>query len=286
MAWKALGWWPVAFSEIAPFPCAVLSHHYPDVPNLGDMAEVDGRLFRGVDLLVGGTPCQEFSIAGKRSGLEGARSGLAREFVRILEEAGPRWFVWENVPGVLSVNGGRDFGKLLTEMGERGYGLAWRVLNASFFGVPQHRRRVYVIGYFGDWRPAAEVLFERESLQGDIAQGGEARKEAPGAVEGSVVYAPRIVAQAMSSKWSKGTSGPAGDEHHNLVVDRRGVRRLTPRECERLQGFPDDYTLVPWRGKPVADNARYKALGNAMPVPVMRWIGRRIQEQEDGRQVS
>src|SRR5699024_8135666 len=109
VAWKALGWWPVAFSEIAPFPCAVLFHHYPDVPNLGDMAEVDGRLFRGIDLLVGGTPCQEFSIAGKRSGLEGARSGLAREFVRILGEAGPRWFVWENVPGVLSVNGGRDF---------------------------------------------------------------------------------------------------------------------------------------------------------------------------------
>lgn len=107
VAWQPLGWQPVAFAEIEPFPCAVLAHHYPDVPNLGDISKFDGGSFRGtVDVVIGGTPCQDFSIAGKRAGLNGERSGLAREFVRVLSECLPQWFIWENVPGVFSTGGG------------------------------------------------------------------------------------------------------------------------------------------------------------------------------------
>lgn len=115
VAWRPLGWEAVAFSEIEPFPCAVLAHHYPDVPNLGDMTQVgDWREYRGaVDLVVAGTPCQDFSIAGKRAGMSGERSGLALVFAQVLSVVRPRWLVWENVPGVFSTNGGRDFGTFL-----------------------------------------------------------------------------------------------------------------------------------------------------------------------------
>ena len=147
-AWNPLGWEAVAFSEIEPFPCRVLAHHFPDVPNVEDMTMIKGEEFRGtVDLIVGGTPCQDFSIAGKRAGMDGERSGLARDFARLLREIRPRWFVWENVPGAFSTNGGRDFGTFILSLDELGYGLAWRVLDAQHFGVPQRRRRIFLVGY-------------------------------------------------------------------------------------------------------------------------------------------
>ena len=167
VAAEGLGWVPVAFSEIDPFPSAVLAYHYPDVPNLGDITKVDWRPYRGkCDLIVGGSPCQSFSIAGKREGLNG-ESGLMWEYVRAVREVCPEWVVWENVPGALSRSGGEDFRCLLSALDELGYGLAWRILDAQFFGVPQRRRRVFLVGHFGD-RPPTEVLFECESLLGDF----------------------------------------------------------------------------------------------------------------------
>lgn len=396
VAWMPLGWKAVAFAEIEPFPAAVLARHYPGVPNLGDMTKVhDWRLYRGtVDLVVGGTPCQDFSVAGKRAGLAGGRGGLALVFTQILSVVRPEWVVWENVPGVFSTNGGRDFGAFIGALDDIGYSCAWRVLDAQYFGLPQRRRRVYVVGYFGDWRPAAAVLFEPGCLCRNTPARGKKRTAIaqrlagrPGDggpddnAAGGGVYLPRITGQAVSCKWAKGTSGPAGNEYHNLIAaplnarpyadnaaqesrlvvsqygdkaaaltcegadgspcadrgptviafygsharnqDRehclafteRGraegrtleyqeeqayclmnpggggrthsrqimtpqlqVRRLTPRECERLQGFPDDYTAIEYRGRPAADAPRYRAIGNSMAVNVMRWIGERIDQ--------
>lgn len=316
VAWKGLGWTPVAFSEVEPFPCTVLTTRFPDVPNVGDMTQIDGRKFRGtVDLLVGGTPCQGFSVAGKRGGLSDIRSGLAMHFVRLVSEIKPGWIVWENVPGAFSTASGRDFGAFVRALDECGYHLAWRVLDAQYFGVPQRRRRIFLLGHSADWQHPAAVLFEPGCLRRDTEAGGKKRQDVTQALTGCLgaggaddnraqagFYVPEIVSQAMSCKWAKGTSGPAGNEYHNLVcaslttrpyadndaqesrlvISCPGVRRLTPLECERLQGFPDGWTDVLHEGRPASDSARYKALGNSMAVPVMRWIGERIRRVEDG----
>jgi DNA (cytosine-5)-methyltransferase 1 len=179
VAWHPLGWEPAAFSEIEAFPRAVLAHRFPDVPIHGDFTTIGADDYGPIDLLVGGTPCQSFSIAGLRGGLDDDRGNLALEFLRLAQRKRPRWLVWENVPGVLSSSGGRDFGAILGGMVECGYGFAYRVLDAQFAGVPQRRRRVFVVGYLGDWRRAAAVLFERHGLQGHPAPCREARKIAP-----------------------------------------------------------------------------------------------------------
>jgi DNA (cytosine-5)-methyltransferase 1 len=166
-AWHVLGWQPLAFADIDRFPSAVLAHHYPDVPNVGNVEEVDWSEYKGkADLVVGGSPCQSFSVAGKRLGMDDPRGNLALEYLRAVKEIQPTWFVFENVPGLLSSEGGSDFGKFLGEVAGIGYGFAWRVLDSQFFGVPQRRRRLFVVGHIGgDWRSAAAVLFESESLQ-------------------------------------------------------------------------------------------------------------------------
>lgn len=391
VAWKPLGWKAAFFSEIEKFPCAVLDHHYPRVPNLGDMTKFKEWPDAIIDVLVGGTPCQSFSIAGLRKGLDDPRGNLMLTYLAIAARYRPEWLVWENVPGVLSSNGGKDFGALLGGLGELGYGFAYRVLDAQHFGVPQRRRRVFVVGHLGDWRRAAAVLFERHSLSGNPAprrKAGEeitgtigARTTAGGGFGGDFETAGGL--QAVSSATTalpghsmatgdvarkthastgeiahclnaggmgrqdyetetliahsqvsfalqhaqigrKESAGPQGkgwqkdvsftldsrscadvvafgvgeseevghclrsgaskaDKHESTtyIAQSMQVRRLTPRECERLQGFPDDYTLIPGR---VADGPRYKALGNSMAVPVMQWIGERINMLE--RRVS
>lgn len=192
LAWMPLGWKAAWFSEIEPFPCAVLKHRFPEVPNLGDMTKIkvetieNGKLQRfknsgadvvvpgGVDLLVGGTPCQGFSVAGKQDGLDDPRSALCLAYCELLETMRPRWFVWENVPGVFSANQGDDFRAFLRKIDEIGYSCAWRVLDAQYVrvdgyprAVPQRRRRVFVVGHLGDWRYPASVLFEPGCLPGD-----------------------------------------------------------------------------------------------------------------------
>jgi len=363
VAWEPLGWTPVAFAEIDPFPSAVLKHRFPNIPNLGDFTRITAADVGPIDLLVGGTPCQSFSVAGLRGGLADDRGNLALEFLRLADRTRPRWLVWENVPGVLSSNGGRDFGAILGGMVELGYGFAYRVLDAQYFGVPQRRRRVFVVGYLGDWRPAAAVLFERHSLQGHspprrekrerIAPTLSARTRGGGGhgtdfeVDGGLIAhslraegfdasddgtergTPIVPIQSVQSVRDKKQNGigigEPGDEMFTLTardqhavafaensraelgleggdgsvtgslktgggkpwqgypVDQFGmqVRRLTPLECERLQGFPDDWTLVPYRGKPAADGPRYKAIGNSFAVPVVRWIGERIALVEE-----
>jgi DNA (cytosine-5)-methyltransferase 1 len=362
-AWHPLGWEPVAYSEIEPFPSAVLSHRFPGVPNLGDMTKYKEWELGAIDLLVGGTPCQAFSVAGLRKGLADPRGNLALVYLGIADHFRPRWLVWENVPGVLSSNGGRDFGAFLGALAELGYGFAYRVLDAQYFGVAQRRRRVFVVGCLGDWRPAAAVLFERHSLPGypaprrktgqDVtetvgtltANGGGTSQPAGDANEldfcvaygGNNQSGPIDVATACNAHGGAGRMdfesetfiahtlrargfdasedgtgrgtplvpvafalrGREGGAMPETEGDKAGalrsasggssrsyvagsvVRRLTPRECERLQGFPDDWTLIPWRGKPAADGPRYKAIGNSMAVPVMAWIGRRIMEVDN-----
>jgi DNA (cytosine-5)-methyltransferase 1 len=318
VAWHGLGWTPVGFSEIEPFPSAVLKHHYPSTPNLGDMTNYKEWQIEHPDLLVGGTPCQSFSVAGLRKGLDDPRGNLALIYCGILDHLRPRWFVWENVPGVLSSAGGRDFGSFLGALAELGYGFAYRVLDAQWFGVAQRRRRVFVVGYLGNWRPAAAVLFERQSLRRDTAPSREkGQAVAPTVVSGPPfsrtgnerVECEAIVAQCLTSgtgqRYDPETetilAQPIGlDEEQNAMINVFGtlkartlgggfegsvmqtnmaVRRLTPVECERLQGFPDNYTNIPWRKKDESpDGPRYKALGNSMAVPVMKWIGEGIDD--------
>ena len=326
VAWKPLGWESVAYSEIDPFPKAVLAHHYPDVPDLGDMTKIDWSEYRGtVDLVVGGSPCQAFSVAGLRKALDDPRGQLMLEYIRACYEVDPEWIVWENVPGVLSADGGRAFGSLLAcvaELWPHG-GAAWRVLDAQFFGVAQRRRRVFLVINTRDWRRAAPVLFERESLQWDYPSSREARQALAGRSDASTGastwcagdsgvnmpfyrdMSPTLTAHDANSACFVNVpstciirSGKDGGGKCALVQrdmsatlttaqqqtlftaspDECSVRRLTPIECERLQGFPDGYTDVPWRGAEHApDSRRYKALGNSMAVPVMRWIGEGIE---------
>jgi DNA (cytosine-5)-methyltransferase 1 len=466
VAWHPLGWTPVGFSEIEAFPSAVLAHHYPNIPNYGDMTQHEQWNVRpgSVDLLVGGTPCQSFSVAGLRKGLKDPRGGLMLTYLEIAQRLRPRWVVWENVPGVLSSNGGRDFGSFLGALGELGYGWAYRVLDAQWCrthrhprAVPQRRRRVFVVGRLiergvGDSTAAAAVLFERESVRRDTAARRATRQgsasDAEGGAGAGCYWNGEQIAAALTRKGcddrmpdkerlfavlqpvagTLGTRGvkshteldghgayipvpydlyqitapinrqnrQPGDPCHTLARDNaahaaiaiqgnlvgrdtggpqgvgaseegamytltkadthavaftagnlargagaspnadvsqtlqsqhgRGstdqhpcvahvapsltatndpsrspqsaevtqqvaavhaatmtVRRLTPRECERLQGFPDSWTEIPWRGKPASecpDGPRYRALGNSMAVNCMAWIGERIAAQE------
>jgi site-specific DNA-cytosine methylase len=174
MAWEPLGWQPAAFAEVEKFPSAVLAHHWPQVPNMGDMNNHEQWDLPAIDVLVGGTPCQSFSVAGLRKGLRDSRGGLMLTFLEIAQRRRPRWIVWENVPGVLSSNGGRDFGSFLGALGSLGYGWAYRVLDAQWFGVAQRRRRVFVIANLGDGAAAAKVLFESESVRRNPAPSREA----------------------------------------------------------------------------------------------------------------
>ena len=337
VAWHDMGWDPVGFSEIESFPSAVLKHHYPEVKNLGDMTKYKEWDIDSIGLLVGGTPCQSFSVAGLRKGLEDPRGNLMLTYCGILDKFRPKWFIWENVPGVLSSNGGRDFGSFLGAVAELGYGFAYRVLDAQYFGVAQRRRRVFVVGCLGDWRSAAEVLFESDCLRRDTTKGRKARErvaypiaDSAGALQARdykginsddahaggklIVYEThpadsRInemgeTCQTVTSRW--GTDGgnvplvqpiaftteqtpkfnneqaltltQSEHKHNQCVLNNMAVRRLTPMECERLQGFPDGYTDIKPKNKATPDGPRYKALGNSMAVPVMKWIGERINE--------
>ncbi len=435
VAWHHLGWQPVGFSEIEPFPAAVLAHRFPNIPNYGDMTKHESwPITRGaIDLLVGGTPCQSFSVAGLRQGLADPRGNLMLTYLAIADRLRPRWLVWENVVGVLSSNGGRDFGTFLGALGELGYGFAYRVLDAQYVrvggwprAVPQRRRRVFVVGCLGDGAAAAEVLALEEGLRRHLEARRAKRKGTPadaevGSGSGCITshrVAPTLETTAhdysradgftMIAQPTAGTLGtrglrshteldghgayipvtpvpiqdgremqkaqngigigthgdPAytldttgaqavaqpvpydlfqitapvnrqnrapGDPCHTLAKDNaahaavaftvgnaargqgpspssevfptlksgegRGlddqwpsvmtnmtVRRLTPRECERLQGFPDDWTMIPYRGKPpeqCPDGPRYKALGNSMACNCMAWIGERIAAYEN-----
>lgn len=351
-AWEPLGWEPVAFAEIDPFCCRLLKNKWPDVPNLGDVRDVNYRSFREpFDILVGGSPCSSVSAAGKREGMEG-ESGLVREFLRVVEDFRPRIVVWENVPGALTADKGAFFRHVLRHFQRLGYGLAWRVLDAQYFGVPQRRRRVFLVGVLGDDFRAGEILFEPEVLCGPSETGQSERPEhRPGAGENSeetgrfvgrgfqmgitrseecptitrrVSSAPDVVVidiqanrgvrsyagltPTLTSRMGTGGNNvPAvfAETHGHiyepsdgvcptlrrrtsyggdaLLIGDKRLRRLTPEECERLMGFHTGWTAIPdEKGRPACDSARYKALGNSMAVPVMAWIGKRIEKVMGG----
>lgn len=279
VAWRPLGWKAAWFAEIEPFPSAVLAHHYPDVPNLGDFTKINES--EPIDLLVGGTPCQSFSVAGKRLGLDDPRGNLTIEWLRLVQRLLPRWLVWENVPGVLSDDGGRTFGAILGTLGQLGYGFAYRVLDAKGFGVPQQRRRVFVVGHLGDWRRAAAVLFERGSLSGHPLSSRAAWANPAASGEGKAGIVCFDENQISSSK-NRSNPRPGGACHAlttyrpPTIATMEFVRRLTPLECESLQGFPGGYSNIGG----AAPGPRYAAVGGSMAVPVMRWIGERIDQLE------
>ena len=192
VAWEPLGWEPVCFAELDPFPCAVLEHRYPHVPNVGDVTKVNWKKLKSkCDIVVGGSPCQSFSVAGKREGLSG-ESGLMLEYIRAVREVRPRWFLWENVPGALSSEGGEAFRQLLSEMDKLGYGLAWRVLDAQFFGVAQRRRRVFLVGRLGACPPSRFCLTAK-ACQGILRRAEKRGRSLPKQLEEA------LAAQASST---------------------------------------------------------------------------------------
>lgn len=261
VAWEPLGWKAVGFSEIDPFPCRLLAEKYTDTPNLGTMTdhhEWTDRIIRP-RLIVGGTPCQAFSLSGLRKGLADDRGNLTLTFLNIVRQFAPEWVVWENVPGVLS-DETNAFGHFTAGMGELGYGWSYRVLDAKYFGVPHQRRRIFLVGHSGgDWRRAAGVLFDGKGAFHVDPRQGEIRKD----------YANCITkSYHIRSRAGQGET---------FVHDGGGIRLFSALEAERLLGFPDGYTAI--------DGATYKnrieALGNSMAVPVMRWIGERIIKIEN-----
>lgn len=297
VAWEPLGWTPVGFSEIEPFPSAILKHRFPNVPNYGDLTKyAEWPLSVGdVDLLCGGTPCQSFSIGGKRGGLDDVRGQLALAFAGLAGRLRPRWIVWENVPGVLSSGGGLDFAAFQRSLVDLGYSCAWRQLDCNGFGLPQRRKRVFLVGYLGDWRPPAAVLFERGMLQGnprkidgegegdagaaaeDVAECGEGNLSDPISFQPGNLRRPG--GANPSYEFFPTVSTDSGDQNAHVAIPASVVRRLSVVEVERLMGFPDNWSRIPYKGKPeeeCSDAPRYHACGNSMAVPVMRWIGERI----------
>lgn len=207
VAWHPLGWNPVAFSEIDRAAAAVLKYRFPHVPNMGDMTKFREWPDLAIDLLVGGTPCQAFSIAGLRQGLADPRGNLMLTYLAIADRYRPEWLLWENVPGVLSSNGGRDFGALIGGLVELGYGVAWRVLDAQYVrvdglgrAVPQRRRRVFVVGHLGSWSRAAAVLFDGQSLRWDSAPRRKAGESTAHDVAQSLTHSGRGVERAGDTR--------------------------------------------------------------------------------------
>lgn len=271
----------------------VLQKHFTGAKLYDDVRTITAGNTESVDLICGGFPCQDVSVAGKRKGLAGDRSGLWFEFHRILSELKPKWVVIENVPGLLSSNRGRDFAVILSGLADIGYMSAWRVLDSQYFGVAQRRRRVFLIASLGNGS-AAEVLFESEGVRWHPPARTEAGQGTAGTVEGNTTLGFDLAQITSKLNYSNPKQGdpqpplncaaqgfiayenhPVGQADNNVISQAHGVRRLTPTECARLQGFPDDWN--DW----LSDSARYKQFGNAVTVNVAEWIGKRIMELEN-----
>lgn len=268
LAFKDLGWQQAGFSEIDPFANAVLAHHYPQTKNYGTITQWKswGLQPGSIDLIIGGSPCQSFSLSGKRKGLDDPRGQLCLTYLQLVESVRPRWIVWENVEGVRSSNGGRDFLQFQIALGKLGFGFCWRILDSQCWGVAQRRRRLWLIAHSGNTPKPFNVLAEPESI------GWDKQKNSAQAVSPTL--------QTTFIDFSR------ADGFVIIEESPANYRRLTIREGERLMGFPDDFTAIPWKGKPAdrcPESLRAKALGNSMCVPVLKWIGQRIKA-EDSKQ--
>jgi DNA (cytosine-5)-methyltransferase 1 len=272
VAWKPLGW-RYCFGAEVDLQCSeLLAEQYKEVPNFGDITKIE--TIPAVDVMVAGTPCQSFSVNGKRAGMDDDRGQLAIAFTRIIGRNRPPWIVWENVPGVLSSNSGRDFGAFLGSLEKLGYGWAYRVLDSRHFGVPQRRRRVYVVGHFRSWQAAAAVLFDAgtgDENAATVSQSGIKQINA-GSITGETLYG---FTGDTTPKFGEGVTPTlrAGQGGESVgVISESMFRKLTAIEWERLQGFPDNYTAAAG----ASENQRKRMLGNSFSVPVIRWIGERI----------
>ena len=302
VAWHPLGWEPAWFSEIASFPSALLDHYYPTVPNLGDMTKlanmIERREIEAPDIICGGTPCQAFSISGNRQSLGDDRGNLSLVFCEVCNAVDdvrhdrgeqPAIIMWENVPGVLSTFD-NAFGCFLAGLAGESEpvnapngrwptagiivgtrrSVTWRVLDAQYFGLAQRRKRVFVVASARTDIDIGQVLTQFDGVQRHTAPSRKSRQDNTKSVACDGV---RIASDQDTVPTLTSYMGTGGNN-----VPLINVRRLTPRECERLQGFPDDYTLIPYKGKDASDAVRYHALGNSWAVSVVRWIGRRIVE--------
>lgn len=304
----------VAFCEKDKFCRQVLEVHWPDKPIYKDIEELDIRdvkqSYGKIDLITGGFPCQDVSIAGYRRGLKGKRSGLWFDFEQIIAEILPEWIIIENVTGLLYSNKGRDFARILWGLADIGYYVGWRVLDSQYFGVPQRRRRVFIVGHLIRRTAPTQVLFDQKSLPWNTTESRRTGKRTSRENEGSggicgrewerntISYNARNdlsyeeITPTLLSKSSGGWSlnympvihsmvkiGSWNERETTLALAARdykfprnifGARRLTPLEFERLQGFPDNWTDV------CSDTQRYKQLGNAVTVNVIEWLGERL----------
>jgi DNA (cytosine-5)-methyltransferase 1 len=267
-------------AEIDEWCRRVLRNHWPKAQIYNDVKEVGGSA-PAVDLLCGGFPCQDLSVAGKRAGLAGERSGLFFEFARIADELRPRWIVLENVAGLLSATNGRDFGILLATLAEIGYGdLAWRLVCARYFGVPQRRRRVFIVGHLGGGGERA-VRALGAGGEGNLAAGDCSWQTSPPVFKRGVGNASSVITEA-TAKCLTTSNQRLDSETESFVVTTEpsvSARRLTPTECERLMGWPDDWTAID--GDKTPDGRRYSACGNGVVANVSEWIGRRIMAIEE-----
>ena len=327
VALNPLGMHAAWLAEIDAFPSAVLAHHYPDTPNIGDMALLPDLIRTGSvtapEMLCGGTPCQAFSMAGNRQSLDDDRGNLSLIFCEIANAIDdvrrgrgekPAIILWENVPGVLSTHD-NAFGSFLAGLAGESKPLitprnkwpnagivvgpvrsiAWRILDSQYFGLAQRRKRVFLISSARDDIDIGQILFEFDAVQKHTRPIREIRK-ADSKTSERITDGQSSAGMTYSISGNGVHTGKIGNapgfyeeispavtlKHHASIgggnVPMVDIRRLTPRECERLQGFPDDYTLIPFKGKMATDAPRYKALGNSWPVPVVQWIGKRIME--------
>ena len=287
LGFEAAGMTTVGQVEIDRKCREVLAAHWPDVPRHDDVTTAKEWIdsVGTIDIVSGGFPCQDVSVAGFRAGLAGERTGLFWDALTLAQAAKARWIVLENVPGLLSSNEGRDFGTVISALADAGYGhVEWRVLDSQFFGVPQRRRRVFIVGCAGTPR-GGSVLVEPESGSGNNSPREKAQKEVAGTLgggSGSRGWSPdtdRMTFLPYAFGHTQGLDIQASDKatptlrkngSGGAVMTAKEVRRLTPIECERLQGFPDNWTSM------ISDSERYKQMGNAVTVPVAEWVGRMI----------
>lgn len=252
----------IGYSEIDKFASSVYERHFPNTKNYGDIKQINTNELPDFDLLVGGFPCQDASIIGKRAGLAGERTGLFYELARILKTKQPKYFVFENVKGLLSSNKGEDFKQILQILDDLGYDVQWGVLDAQYFRTPQHRERVIFVGFLRD-KCRSEVLSIRGEKYKTILTS-----------ECIVAYSKRrtsatrhsSVNTIIASYHGIGSDGAPG------VIEGNKIRRLTPVECERCQMFPDNWTKFGKDNELISDSQRYRMCGNAVCVSMMRAV--------------